>query len=253
MSLLSSIWELPPEELTCPTQAIHLWLARLDAAESQQRYLLDMLSTDERQRVEKFTFDQHRTRFIAGRGLLRSILGRYLQIEPAKIIFQYNPWGKPALDPGMKQDALHFNLSHSNGVALFAFTRAGSIGVDIEHIRLQTDMEQTGAIVFSETELAVLQSTAPELRRAAFFQYWTRKEAFMKAVGEGFSLPLREFDVSVAPEKPVAYTGIRSEQSRFANWHIKDITSMEGYVAALACQNHRWPVSFFRMPDAYFL
>ncbi|HRI60694.1 MAG TPA: 4'-phosphopantetheinyl transferase superfamily protein, partial [Saprospiraceae bacterium] len=193
MILLPPLWELPPEDLTCTDQAIHLWLVRLDIAESQYRYLGDLLSPDEQQRAKKFTFDQHRARFIAGRGFLRSILGKYLQMEPAQIRFQYNTWGKPALDPSLGINTFHFNLSHSNGLALFAFTQAGPIGVDIENIRPQTDIEQTGALVFSSSELAALQSLSPEIRRITFFQFWTRKEAFMKAKGDGFSLPLREF------------------------------------------------------------
>lgn len=251
MTLLLPSWTLPPENLDLTAHAVHLWLAGLDVAESQLSYLREMLSPDERQRAEKFTFDQHRTHFIAGRGFLRSILGRYLQIEPARIRFQYNARGKPALDPSLGINTLHFNLSHSNGLALFAFTQAGPIGVDIEHIRLQTDIEQTGALVFSSSELAALQSLSPEIRRITFFQFWTRKEAFMKAKGDGFSLPLREFDVSQAPEMPVLHIEHLNEQPRFTTWHVQDVSLLPGYVAAVAREGNEWPVSFFRMPDVY--
>lgn len=182
---------------------------------------------------------------------MRSILGRYLRMEPAQIRLQYNPFGKPALDSSLGQGVLHFNLSHSNGLALFAFTQAGPIGVDIEYIRLQTDIEQTGALVFSTSELAALRTLSPEIRRTTFFQYWARKEAFMKAKGGGFSLPLREFDVSQAPEKSVLHTRYPNEEPRFTDWHIRDIGLLPGYVAAVAREGNEWPVSFFRMPDVY--
>jgi 4'-phosphopantetheinyl transferase len=253
MSLYPPFWELPPEELTCATRDIHLWLARLDVAENQRSYLEGILSPDECQRAEKFASDQIRAHFIAGRGFLRCILSRYLQMEPAQIRFRYNRRGKPFLERSIGKDALHFNLSHANGLALFGFTRTSEIGVDIEYINDQTDIEQTVALVFSPAETAAFQALPAAQRRNAFFQFWTRKEALIKAMGDGFSLPLREFDVSQAPEKPVLPIAAPNIQSADKQWRIKDINVLPGYVAAIAREGNKGPVSFFRMPDSYLL
>ncbi len=251
MILIPSSGVLPPKELPSGTNDVHLWSARLDISGDYLRQLETTLSPDECRRAEKFTLDQHRAHFIAGRGFLRSILGYYLQIEPAHILFTYNSYRKPGLDPSTGQDMLHFNLAHSNGVALFAFTRGAEIGVDIEFIRDDTDIEQTGAMVFSPAEISTLRALPPEIRRLAFFQYWTRKEAFIKAVGQGLTLPLRHFDVSGSPENAVANVGDRHEHLGFTNWYVRDVSPLQGYAAAIACAGNDWQVSGFRMPDTH--
>lgn len=248
MTFISSNWEPPPKELAFAPDAIHLWSASLDDAVSNLNYWEKILSSDERERAERLILEQNRNRFVAGRGILRSLLGKYLQMQPEQIQFQYNRWGKPSPD---SSDILHFNLSHSNGIALFAFCKTGTIGVDIEYISPETNLEQTSALVFSKNEIATLQSVLPELRRDLFFKYWTRKEAFMKASGEGFSVSPSEFDVSFAPENPVEKIAKDNEQSTDSDWFVQDLSVFEGYAAALACKSKTCLLSFFKMPDSY--
>ena len=249
MTFLSPDWELPPNEFTFVPDATHLWAANLDGAVNSLNYWEKILSPDERERAERLISEQYKNRFVAGRGILRSLLGKYLRMQPERIQFRYNQWGKPMLDVS---NILHFNLSHSNGVALFAFAKTGEIGVDIEFISPETNIEQTAALVFSKNELALLQSAPPDLRRSIFFKYWTRKEAFMKASGEGFSVAPNGFDVSFAPEKPVANIGLDNEVSNFSEWFIQDLPFLKEYTAAVAHKSRTSPLSFFKMPDSYF-
>lgn len=245
-------WESPVAEPAYPARVIHLWLASLDIAEDQRRHLGKLLSADERRRADQFIFDQHRARFIAGRGILRILLGKYLQSDPAEILFSYNLHGKPSLDDRMKMQTVHFNLSHSCGLALFAFTGVGPIGVDIEHVRPESDIKHTGGFILSPNELLALQSVSPALRHTTFFQYWVRKEAFLKAIGEGFTGTVSAYDVCDIPEKPVMENSFAGTKARFTEWHVRDIPLEEGFAAALACKSNTWPLSFFRVPDTYF-
>ena len=251
MILPAQQWALPPQDLALPANTVHLWIARLDVFEDAHRRFLGWLSPDECQRAEKFAFDAHRVHFVNGRGLLRQILGQYLNFPPGQLRFRYTPFGKPELESPDLQNYIFFNLSHSNGVVLFAFAKNMEIGVDIEFIRPHTDIEQSGAIVFSPPEMAAIRALPPEWRRTAFFQFWTRKEAFIKAVGHGFSLPLQQFNVSAAPEKAVENLGSATEQRHFTRWHIQDIQLPKDYLAAIACPEARWTTAFFTLPDLY--
>ena len=251
MILPAKQWVFPPQDLALPAHTVHLWIARLDVPEDAHRRFLSWLSPDEGQRAEKFAFDKHRIQFINGRGLLRKILGQYLKLAPDQLRFRYTPFGKPEIESPDMQSVIFFNLSHSNGVALFAFAKNMEIGVDIEFIRLRTDIEQSGSIVFSPPEIAAIRALSLELRRTAFFRFWTRKEAFIKAVGHGFSLPLQQFNVSSVPEKAVENLGSATEQRHFTRWHIQDIQLPKDYVAALACPKAGWTTAFFTLPDMY--
>lgn len=252
MNLLSPSWVSPPDKLTLSASAVHLWLVRLDISEEKSGQLAGWLSPDEHRRAESFKFDQLRNHFIAARGVLRFILGQYLQLNPGQILFRYGAFGKPAIESFGGRNMLYFNLSHSNGLALYAFTPGGEIGVDIEHVHESADIEQTAAIVFSDSEITALRALPEEARRPAFFQYWARKEAFIKATGEGFSFPLRSIDIQQSPGKVLANAESPEKQWQYGNWSIRDICPMQGYAAAIACRNDEYPVSFFRMPDMYF-
>lgn len=251
MMLTDPPWTFPPDELMLNTSSVHVWFAPLDVEDTRLQFYWATLSQDERRRAEKFSFDLHRTHFIVGRGILRHILGRYLFVAPDSIRFEYNAFGKPSLELSPGRAPLYFNMAHSNDCALFAFTLDGAVGVDIEYIRDDIQIEQTGALVFSTGELAALGSIPPERQHHTFFKFWTRKEAYIKGVGQGLTMPLRQFDVRHTPEQPVRYEGEAMRSFQPNDWFVRDIDLTEAYCAAVAMQGRAWEVSFFRLPDVY--
>ena len=176
----------------------------LDLREPAVQHLWQLLAPDEQARAERFIFHKDRTHFVVARGLLRVLLGRYLQRHPQHLHFCYGPHGKPELAPDMGDDTLCFNVSHAHGLALYAVTRQRDLGVDVEHVRPGFAEEHIAERFFSPREVAVLRALPVALQSTAFFACWTRKEAFIKARGDGLSLPLDQFDVAFAPGEPAA-------------------------------------------------
>jgi 4'-phosphopantetheinyl transferase len=166
---------------------VEIWRARLDehSASTIQR-LSGLLSSDEVARAGRFFFDRDRQRFVVGRGILRTLLGGYLGRAPAEIVLSYGPNEKPALaTPAGVPPPIFFNVAHSEGLALFAFTTAGEIGVDVERIREIPDWESVAEVSFSPQELARLRRCPEHRRQRDFFCTWTRQEALLKAAGVG--------------------------------------------------------------------
>lgn len=244
---LHPTWSAPPSEWYLPSTDVHIWQASLQVTARQQERFTQMLSADEMARATRFHFPQHREHYIAGRGLLREILSRYQNCLPEAIRFSYNSFGKPALLASAGQDALQFNISHSHGVALFAFVRGVDIGIDVQHTDAVTDLLQAGAVVFSTDEMEVLRALPPERRRARFFQFWTRKEAYIKAVGGGFSLPLNGIDVSRLPAGRVWQAESPGAQFEQTDWNVWDFTACPGYAAAVAIKKEHWRFVFYQL------
>jgi 4'-phosphopantetheinyl transferase len=192
-------WLAPPGILVLGNDDVHVWRATLDKTPSQIQSYLHNLAADEHVRAERFYFERDREHFIAARGVLRAILGGYLHRTPESLSFCYSSHGKPALAGESAEDAIRFNVSHSQGVALFAVTRGREVGIDIEHIRFDLEVAEIAERFFSPWEVATLRALPIEAQRQAFFCCWTRKEAYIKARGEGLSLPLDQFEVSGEP------------------------------------------------------
>lgn len=163
-------------------QEVDVWRAPLDLErEETVMWLESLLAPDELDRARRFYFARDRRRYVVCRGILRAILGRYLGEQPEELVFAYGRNGKPRLADG----GLHFNVAHSEGLALLAFTRAGEVGVDLERIRPLPDCEEVARAAFPPEELARLEACPPERRREEFFRTWTRQEAVLKALGSG--------------------------------------------------------------------
>ncbi len=227
--------------MVLPGDEVHLWCAVLDQPDVTVQKLAETLAPDERLRAERFHFERDRRRFIVGRGVLRTILGRYLRLEPNRLQFCYGPCGKPAL-AGMStrpEGRLCFNLAHSQSLALYAVTYEREIGVDIEYIHAMPEAEQIATRFFSAQENAVLRLLPSQQKQEAFFNCWTRKEAYIKALGDGLAQPLAEFDVSLAPGEPASLR-ISGDAQAAARWSIQALTPASGYVAALAVKGHGW-------------
>lgn len=212
--------------------AVHVFAARLDAATAEA--LAGSLSADERARAERFRFERDRTRFGAARGLLRSLLGWSLGVRPSELGFAYGRRGKPSLPAA----ELYFNVSHSGGLGLFALTRVGEVGVDIEEERPLQDLEPIAARFFSARESAALLALPEAERRPAFFRCWTRKEAFIKATGDGLSRPLDAFDVAFGRDEPARLLRVAGEPEAPGRFRLEALPAAPGFAAALAVCGH---------------
>ncbi len=233
-----SPWATPPNVLLLAQEEVHVWRGWLDLPQSKIEALEPTLSEDELNRARRFHFAKDRMHFIAARGQLRTILGRYLVREPQTLGFTYNAYGKPSLAGMPEGEGLLFNVSHAGSVALFAITRNLAIGVDVEYIQRQMEWESVAEHFFSPYEVGMLKKVPQNMRHIAFFNCWTRKEAYIKARAMGLSLALDSFDVSLTPGEPAALLGIREDGQDSAGWSLYDLYPGNDYIAALAIEGH---------------
>lgn len=222
---------------------IHVWRAELDQPDATAERLARTLSPDEQERARRFLLERVRARYVVGRGLLRAILGRYLGREPHGLRFVYAGRGKPALGPEEATD-LRFNVSHSAGVALFAVAREREVGVDVEQLRPMPRAERIAERFFSLPEIEAL-AAVPDARKAeAFFTCWTRKEAYIKARGDGLGHPLDRFAVTISPGEPARLSAVGDgDASEIARWSLAGLPAGPGWVAALAAGGGGWRVT----------
>ncbi|MBD0325490.1 MAG: 4'-phosphopantetheinyl transferase superfamily protein [Pyrinomonadaceae bacterium] len=233
-------WRSPPENIVLEDDDVHVWRVLLSGNASQLQSLLHNLAADERERAERFHFQRDRERFIIAHGALRSVLSCYLNQEACQLRFSYSPYGKPALAHGLGDDALRFNMSHSDQLALIAVTRGREIGVDIERINAAVAHEKIAERFFSPAEVFKLRSLPVDVQAKAFFNCWTRKEAYIKARGEGLSLPLDQFDVSLVPGEAAALLSTKDDTQEAARWSLHELSPGSDYVAAVAIKGHDW-------------
>ncbi len=238
-------WAAPPKALALCREEVHVWRMSLNQPESRVQESFSLLNPDERERDSRFRFQNDRDHFIVARGALRIILSRYLDTPPERLSFRYNSYGKPALPQRLDRDDLRFNLSHSHGLALCAVACGYEVGVDVEWIRDDFAGEETIARYFSKQEAETIRALPPELRTQAFFDCWTRKEAFIKAVGEGLSYPLDQFSVTVIPGRPARLLSARGGAQEVGRWSLAPLNCGAGYAAALAVEGHGWRLSCY--------
>jgi 4'-phosphopantetheinyl transferase len=243
MTSLDHLWCPSPAMLTLSSAEVHVWRACLDPAASCLEYLRHTLSADELQRAARFHFPRDRRRFTVARGVLRDILSCYLGVPPSELGFRYSAYGKPALADDFDAAGVRFNISHSHEMALFAVTCGREVGIDIEYLGREIRGEEIAEHFFSAQERANLRALPAETKHRAFFNCWTRKEAYIKAHGEGLSLPLDQFDVSLAPGEPAALLATRSDPREALRWSLQALTPGPGYVAALAVEGQGWQLT----------
>jgi 4'-phosphopantetheinyl transferase len=248
-----SSWPAQSGKLALPDGELHVWCASLDAQPSQLQSFLSLLAPDEIGRAQRFRFQKDRDRFIVARGILRTILGDYLDEHPARLSFSYNAHGKPALKRAdancIIDDAandIRFNLSHSGGLALYGFTRKREIGVDVEYISPDfTDTKIAGQF-FSASEIAALLALPAERRAGEFFNVWTLKEAYIKARGEGLAFPLDGFCVSLIPGSQQAGLNVYGDANETSRWSLRALSPAPGYAAAVAAEGQDWQLRCWR-------
>ena len=243
-------WGVPPRGLTLGSNEVHVWRAALGQAPSQIDRFLPTLAADERARAERFHFPKDREHFVVARGALRAILGFYLNRAPECLSFAYSSHGKPAVVLESGEAPIRFNISHSRGVALYAVTCGREVGIDLEYMRSDLEVEQIAGRFFSRREIATLHALPAALRRYAFFLCWTRKEAYIKARGEGLSLALDQFDVSLIPGEPAALLGTRPDADEALRWSLLELTpGPPEYASALAVEGVGWSLALWQWPS----
>jgi 4'-phosphopantetheinyl transferase len=226
--------------LALPDDEVHVWRVDLEAVRINESRWLKILSADESMRASRFHFARDRQSFAASRSILRMILAGYLAADPDGLSFSYSNKGKPSLGQAYAGSGLQFNISHSGGIALFAFTRQREIGVDVEQVRRDFEVEALAQRYFSAREQTQLAALSADERVDAFFRCWTRKEAYIKATGDGLSLPLSQFDVSLEIKEASALLATRPDSSEASRWLLQEVPETEGYVAALCVRGHDW-------------
>jgi 4'-phosphopantetheinyl transferase len=215
-----------------PNPEIEVWLARLDLGIDQVVQCTELLCGDEQLRAGRFRFERDRRRFIVARGVLRMLLGSYLDIAPAAVKFGYTQHGKPFLTNHASQ--IHFNLSHSGERALYAISISFDLGVDIESLKREIDYESLARRFFAPREYVALLRVAEPDRKRAFYACWTRKEAVVKAIGDGLSLALDQFEVTVGPDAAPRVLNFAVPAYAIDDWTLYSIIAGGHYAATLA-------------------
>jgi 4'-phosphopantetheinyl transferase len=217
-------------------RGVDLVLARLDRGPLAVEKALWLLGEEERARAARFVVERERARFIVARATLRRLLGERLGVSPRAVRLARAPHGKPALAGPSGASGLRFNVSHSEDVALFAFARGREIGVDVEAVRSIEDADSIAGRFFSPSEREAFFSLAAAERQLAFFRCWTRKEAFVKAIGDGLAHPLHAFDVSLAPREPARLLRVGNRRGDEAGWTLHAFDPAPGFVGACVVQ-----------------
>lgn len=218
---------VPPD---LPPGIVHIWATSLDRTSGETERLRSLLSEDELERAARFKFDVLARRFIAGRGILRSLLGAYAQAEPADLQFRYES-GKPSLatQPSVP---LHFNLAHADELAVYAVSHSSPIGIDVECVAPMPDATDIAANYFAPGEIRRLAG-APDTAES-FYRCWTRKEAFVKALGAGLAYPLDRFEVTLDAGEPARLLSLDGDPAEAAAWTLHHLDPADGFIGAVA-------------------
>ncbi len=236
--MIENNWSTPPKEILINKNSVHVWSISLAQTQEKILELRKILSSDESARADRFYFDRDRNRFIVGRVMLRKILGRYLEIAPEKLVFGYGSHGKPKIE----NSPFFFNLSNSSDLALCGVTYQKEIGIDVEYLlRELKDAEAIAKRFFSAKESAEFLSLPLEERQLAFFRCWTRKEAYIKAIGDGLSYSLSKFNVTLTPEAKLL--SVVTNPSEVDRWTLKELKPAKDYIAAIIVEGQDWQLN----------
>jgi 4'-phosphopantetheinyl transferase len=243
-------WRLPSFQWSIAGDEVHVWRASLSVLDADQFAALQQtLTEDEAERASHFLFQGDRERFVVARGILRTLLGRYLGRDPRTLRFAYGAHGKPFLGDAPDQPSLTFNLSHAGEVALFAVACRRELGVDIEYVRDDINCEQISEAFFSPHEQATLRALPRAQQVQAFFDAWTRKEAYIKARGKGLTLALNDFDVSLVPGQSALLLNTRDDPKQAERWTLQQLWPYPGYAATLAAEGSGWQLVCLQWPQ----
>lgn len=225
---------------------IHIWKVNTDypSVEIESLYR-NILSLNERERVDRLRSEDDKKRFIVSRGQLRKSLSHYLEVGPADIAFTYNKYGKPSINSEINGENIKFNASHSNKLVVYAITQNTEVGIDLEYIREVSKADKIVSRYFGEEENDFYYSQPDDKKDLAFFTLWTRKEAYSKARGMGIGLPGKKFDLNLV--SPTHYKAI---ENREPEWSIIDIDIDSAYVAAIATERRDLEICHYDIDTA---
>jgi 4'-phosphopantetheinyl transferase len=226
----------------------HLWFVSLALVSDKISDFKSLLSADEQERADRFRAVQDADRYVAARGWLRTLLGSYLSIEPHRLQFSYDSFGKPHLSDNAP--SMSFSVSHCDDWGLFGFTHQHRIGVDLERVREGINVEDLAQRFFSENELRKLRSLPPAQQREAFYRAWTRKEAYLKARGEGLSFGLDRVEVSLAPDEPAMILSAADDPGISQRWAVQHLLPRPGYVGAATVEASNIEFKYFELEQA---
>lgn len=233
------MWQTPPPVLTLEPRAVHIWRISLERPSESSDQFDPILSKAELTRAARLHFERDRLRYVISHYALRDILSRYLNQPPVKLRFVPGSNGKPGIA------GLQFNLAHTDDLALVAVCLQARVGVDVERVRADSDLMDLAGRYFSTLESAALRALPAKSRPLGFFNCWTRKEAYVKALGEGLSYPLQDFDVSLAPGEPARLLATRPDAAQAARWMLSNLDVGADYAAALAVEGNSYLLQFW--------
>ncbi len=242
-------WPAPPPQVCLADDEVHVWCAVLDRPPHELGRLAELLSADERTRVERSRSPVVRREFTAARALLRTLLGRYLCCDPRTVRFRSGPQGKPELADCPWHRPVHFNVTHSHGLALYAVTVRGAVGIDVELLRPFNDPMGMAERYFSPWEHHALLGLDEAVRSEAFFRTWTRKEAFLKATGLGISYGLERVEVTVHPHETARILRLDGDERPAKRWSLHTLHPAHGYVGTLALETHEYRLVTWHGPE----
>jgi 4'-phosphopantetheinyl transferase len=234
-------WVHAAAPLALADKELHLWRAQLDLPSALLRRMASTLSGDEKERAERFLIAQAGERFVAARGILRHLLGMYSGVNPASVEFRYGPEGKPSLST-IHSSNISFSVSHSGKMALFAVCGSAELGVDIEEVKSDFKGMQIASHFFSEEEVAELSKLPPKLADQAFFECWTAKEAYVKARGQGLSIPLRSFTVGFGCREQLL------QVEGGSRWSCYALEPALGFAGAVVAAGEGWSLRRYEWP-----
>lgn len=213
---------------------IHVWKASLDYNESKINSAIEFLSMDEVERANRFYFENDRSQFIVRRSILKQIIAKYLEIDPKNLLFGYNLFGKPHLINDSLKHSLKFNMSYSNNMALYAISYEIEVGIDIEFIQKDIEFQQIIDRFFSPNEIEYLRNINIDKRKEEFFKIWTRKEAVLKALGKGVSIPLQMVNVAYNRSNFIFRIHNDGNHGEKSSWNVQDLLPANNYIASIA-------------------
>jgi 4'-phosphopantetheinyl transferase len=234
-----SVERRPQEGSSLDADEIHLWRASLDPPGELVAALRRVLSPDERERVRRLRSSRNRRRVAVSRGLLRRLLAGYAGVAAHELRFSYGPWGKPALAPLPRGMDLRFNVAHSAELIVVAITRARPVGVDVERIRPLRNLERLARRHLSSREWAAFRRVPEARRTEAFFDFWTREEAFCKAMGRGLPLRPQRIEMARVSGRPASVPAVDAAAEEASAWCLRHFEPAPGYVGALAVRGRR--------------
>lgn len=213
---------------------VDVWKAEISLQLEDIDWLYERLSNEERKRSDKYYFIQDRHRYILGHAMLRIILGYYLSVPPEQLAFGSNKFGKPYLSMSyFENEKVNFNISHAGDIVAIAITRMGEVGIDVERIREFNNSDQFVKRIFAKSEISDFQSLKRSDKNEAFFNCWTRKEAFIKALGTGLSFPLDRFSTTIKPCQKACLLQIDDPSIKVSDWSMIVFKPRHGYAGAL--------------------